>query len=126
MLIVKSYLSKSPIHGVGVFAEEQINKGMMVNYYNPLFDQAFSPEELLKFPKAVRDFVRSHGYLDSERMKYILSSDNSKYMNHSNNPNMTPDGDCDIACKDIFKNEEITCNYFTFDAEAAIKLGLRT
>jgi hypothetical protein len=125
MLTIKTYLAASTIHGVGVFAGDNINKGMIVCYYNPLFDQALTPEDILKFPKPVREFIRSHAYLDSNRNRYILLADNGKYINHHNMPNTDCDGDHDVSNRSILCGEEITSNYFTFDAEAAIKLGLK-
>ena len=38
MLLVKTYLDKSLIHGVGVFADEFIKKGTLMWEFNPLID----------------------------------------------------------------------------------------
>jgi len=45
MLLIKTYLDKSPIHGIGVFAGEFIKKGTQVWEFNPLIDIILTPEQ---------------------------------------------------------------------------------
>jgi hypothetical protein len=49
-------------------------------------------------------------------MKYIYCSDNAKYFNHSETPNIkdSPAGQFSVAIRDIKAGEELTCNYNDF------------
>ena len=42
MLLVKTYLDRSPIHGLGVFAAEFIRKGTRVWRFVESFDRVYS------------------------------------------------------------------------------------
>lgn len=55
----------------------------------------------------------------------ILYADNSRHVNHAGLPNPvnTPDGMQEIAARDIAAGEELICNYFVSDLEAAAELG---
>jgi len=55
---------------------------------------------------------------------FVISSDHSKHMNHSDRPNVIQgDGYFDIAARDIEPGEELTCDYHTFDLDAKLKLS---
>ena len=57
MLLVKTYLDKSPIHGLGVFAAEPIPKGTKIWRFVEGFDRCYTPKQFAKLPKAARDFL---------------------------------------------------------------------
>src|SRR3954469_1637143 len=46
MLLVKTRLGPSTIHGIGVFADEDIPRGTIVWSFNPLIDKALTDEEI--------------------------------------------------------------------------------
>ena len=54
----------------------------------------------------------------------ILCADHSKFVNHSDQPNLldTPDGLSEYAACDIAAGEELTCDYYQSDEKAADKL----
>ena len=114
MLLIKTYLDKSPIHGIGVFADEFIKKGTLVWKFNPLIDIILTPEQRQKLPEVTRDFIN---YISVPYPfgadNYCLSLDNAQYMNHSDDPNMGPDAKKggDIALRDIPKGAEMTVDY---------------
>jgi SET domain-containing protein len=59
----------------------------------------------------------------------ILSGDHACFINHSLTPNTgaPPDASGPVvtrALRDIAADEEITCNYFDYDADTPWKLGL--
>ena len=126
MFVVRTKLAPSPIHGIGVFAGEPIQKGQVIWTYDARLELVFSPEELDEFPPSVRDYYIDHTYSEMRdgREVFILSSDDSKYMNHSESPNTTSSDDnlSDYAARPIQEGEELTCNYFTFDLRAKEKL----
>lgn len=123
MLLVKTFLDKSKIQGIGLFADEFIPKGTLIWKFVPGFDFALKKEELNKLPKIAKSWVLHYGYYNENEGGHIICVDNGRFMNHSKNSN-TSDTDIagTIAIKDISKGEEITCNYFEFDGNAKLKL----
>lgn len=126
MLIVKTQLKYSEIHGLGCFAAENISKGQTVWRFDEGIDLVFSESELQKFPESFVEFLRMYAYspINETEKKYILCADNARHMNHDENPNLdeTPEG-LNVALRDIKAGEELTCNYRQFDKDASVKLG---
>jgi SET domain-containing protein len=113
MLLVKTYLAKSKIHGFGVFAGESIRKGKKIWRFVRAFDRIYSPAKFSKLPKAAKDFIRFHGYkVDGE---IILTVDHDRHINHSENANTHWDNGYIVASRDIPKSAEITNDYRVFD-----------
>ena len=114
MLLVKTYLGKSKIHGLGVFADEFIRKGTKIWRFVEDFDRCYTPKQFARLPKAAREFIRYHGYrVDGE---ILLTIDNDRHMNHSENANTYLHNGYAIARHNIRKGEEITNDYREFDA----------
>ncbi len=113
MLLVKTYLDKSPIHGVGVFAGEFIRKGTKIWRFVEGFDRFYSPKDFARLPKPARDFIKQHGYrVDGE---ILFTVDHDRHMNHSNDPNTYLHNGYAIARCNIRKGVEITNDYREFD-----------
>src|SRR5690242_4303046 len=114
MLLVKTYLDKSSIHGLGVFAGEYIRKGAKVWRFVEGFDRVWSPAEFAKLPKPARDFISHHGYrVDGE---ILLTADHDHHMNHSERSNTRWHNGHIVATRDIAKGEEITNDYRILDS----------
>ena len=114
MLLVKTYLDKSAIHGLGVFAGELIRKGTKIWRFVEGFDHAYSPKQFAKLPKQARDFLKNYGYrVDGE---VLFTVDNDRHINHSEDPNTFLKSGYAIARRNIRKGEEITNDYREFDA----------
>ncbi len=123
MYVVKTYLDRSAINGIGVFANQDIPKGTIVWTMVHGFDQVFDHAFVQNLPEVGREYVRKYAYL--ERGKFYLCGDHGKFTNHSDTPNVTNalDGSEDeIAARDIKKGEELTSDYRTFDDESREKL----
>ncbi|HEY2248233.1 MAG TPA: SET domain-containing protein [Bradyrhizobium sp.] len=115
MLLVKTYVDRSPIHGLGVFAAESIRKGTKIWRFVEGFDRAYSPKEFARLPKAARDFLKDYGYrVDGE---ILFTVDHDHYINHSDKPNTYLKSGYAIAARNIRKGEEITNDYREFDPE---------
>jgi SET domain-containing protein len=126
VLLVKTYVAPSKMHGLGCFAAENIKKGRKIWTEHPEMDVSIPFANVKKYPGTIRDFLKIYAYLQERKGKkvYILSADNARYMNHSSKPNVleAPDGSGDdLAGRDIRKGEEMTCNYWDFDVEDAKK-----
>ena len=114
MLLVKTYVDRSPIHGLGVFAAEHIRKGAKIWRFVEGFDRSFSPKAYARLPKAARDYIKQHGYkVDGE---ILLTVDHDHHMNHSDDPNTYLKSGYVLARRAIRKGEEITNDYREFDA----------
>lgn len=124
MLLVKTYLDKSKINGIGVFADEFIPKGTAIWKFKKGLDFVLTKEDLDKQPEVTKSFVLHYGYYNKFEGGYVICVDDARFMNHSKNPN-TDDTTFSgtFAKRDIKKEEEITCNYFDFDTNAKLKLS---
>lgn len=113
MLLVKTYLDRSPIHGLGVFAAEPIPKGTKIWRYVEGFDRSWSPRQFARLPKEAQEFVAYYGYrVDGE---ILLTVDNDHFINHSDDSNTYWRAGHIRAKRDIAKGEEITNSYRLFD-----------
>ncbi|MCI5130331.1 MAG: SET domain-containing protein-lysine N-methyltransferase [Candidatus Electrothrix sp. EH2] len=116
MLLIKTYLDKSPIHGIGVFAGEFIPKGTLVWKFDPLIDIILTPEQVSNLPKTAGEFIESVGIpYPFGTDNYCLALDNAQYMNHSPEYNLQPNSEGDRALIDIPAGIELTVNYFLED-----------
>jgi uncharacterized protein len=113
MLLIKTYLDESAIHGLGVFAAEYIRKGTKVWRFVAGFDRVWSPREFAKLPKPARDFIQRHGYrVDGE---ILLTADHDHHINHSEDANTRWHNGHIVARRDIPKGSEITNDYRMLD-----------
>jgi len=121
MMLVKTQLSLSGIHGIGLFADEFIPRGTVIWRYSPGLDRVFTREELMSMSELDREFLET--YCFKYFGKYYLCVDDARFMNHSTNPNCTDVGVDEIkdndmgytaALKDIQAGEELTCDYSFF------------
>ena len=113
MLLVKTYIGKSKIHGVGVFAGEPIRKGAKIWRFVEGFDRCYTPKQFARLPKPARDFLKSYGYRVDDEILFTV--DNDRHMNHSDKPNTFLRAGYVIARRNIRKGEEITNDYREFD-----------
>lgn len=120
MFLIRTYLDKSPIHGLGVFAGEDIPERMVIWREIEGLDAILRPEAIKDLPQVMLDYMDTYGYYFEGR--FHLNLDNAKYSNHADDPNMrmTVDG-AFYACRDIRKGEEITCNYSEFSMNYEIE-----
>ena len=113
MLLVKTYLDKSPIHGIGVFAGERIAKGTKMWRFVEGYDHCYSLKQFAKLPKQAREFMQHYAYrVDGE---VLFTVDNDRHMNHADKPNTYLRNGYVIATRTIRKGEEITVDYREFD-----------
>ena len=125
MICVKTSVKPSGIHGLGVFAEEEIKKGEIVWKFNKLVDSVIDETDLKSFDDDYQNYIKHYSYKTDD--KYIFCGDNGKYVNHSDKPNIegieSEDGfGINIANRDIEIGEEITCDYTQTDDDYEQKL----
>lgn len=127
MLRVKTKIGKSKISGFGLFADQFIPKGTVTWEYDTTFDPAFSKKQIDKLPEVDKDYLIKYAYLDKNLNKFVLCSDNQRYINHSedkNKRNIKSTITKDVAIKDIKKGEELLCDYRGFDSDYFKRLGI--
>ena len=114
MLIINTYLDKSKIHGVGVFADEFIKKETLISKIIPGLDCIVEKDSLKNLDHSIKKHFNDHAYnYDLDSSLLVLELGNTNYINHSDNSNIDNEG---YASRDINIGEELTCNYKLFDS----------
>jgi SET domain-containing protein len=129
MMLIETRVQPSGIHGMGLFAVRLIPRATPIWTFQPGFDHDFSPAQFAALPALAREHTRWFCFVSKSDGHVILSGDHACFINHSTNPNTgappsaTPPV-VTVALCDIAPGEEITCNYFDYDADTRWKLGL--
>jgi len=122
MLLVKTTIAPSPIHGMGLFADQFIPQGTRIWEFTPGFDLKLSSTFLENAPEPLHSWLHTHTYCSRQSHQYILCSDDARFFNHSDTPNTESrevDGEDEVitvAKRDIQPGEELTDDYRTFEA----------
>lgn len=122
MMQVKHYIAVSPIHGLGVFAAEDIPSGTVVWRYTEGRDFTLSQSEYGQLPEKSRNWIRHFGYYNESEGGWVVCADEARFMNHSLQNNVGDRGVFTVALSDIPVGTELTCNYYDFDTSAAEKI----
>jgi len=108
--LVKVKLAPSKIHGVGVIAIRDIEKGTMMNAN--MFGQAFNIpfESFDQIRPEIRDLIMERNpHVVNDKPFMYPDTHIQTYMNHSDDPNYDPIND--ITLKDIEEGEELLEDY---------------
>jgi SET domain-containing protein len=116
VLLVRTTVRQSDIHGLGVFADEPIAKGTPIWAFDPRIDKVIPEADLARFPPHVTAYLETYCEYFPESGVLVLSGDNDRFTNHSSDPNsvvVLPNGPeaSVVAARDIAPGEEITCDY---------------
>jgi SET domain-containing protein len=127
MILVRTRVAPSAIHGLGLFAVGAIPLGTPIWRFEPGFDREFSAEQFSALPPEAQAHLRWFAFLDKATGGWVLSGDHACFMNHSPNPNTGAQPGATapvttVALRNITEGEELTCDYWAFDAEAGQKL----
>lgn len=136
MFIVPTYVDKSPIHGLGVFAGCEIAAQSVVWRYHATLDQTIPEESIVQADAACLAFLEMYAYRSMDLGGcMVLPGDHARFLNHSTTPNTVETRFASTSQQLIKKGEEITCDYrafcsdcatpdFTFDAPASQVMSL--
>jgi uncharacterized protein len=125
MFLIETYLDKSKIHNIGVFSDQNIKKDTIIWKYNPYIDITLDDNVKNHLNEVEKKFIDKYAYWDTFLDKHILSADNDRFTNHSDNPNTYTNENGEIVAKiNINKGEEITSNYYEIDKLADKKFNL--
>lgn len=129
MLKVATYLDKSSINGIGIFAAEPIKRRQIVWEFNPAVDFVFTARQWKKKLASVtphaQEALRRYSYKSNN--KFYLCNDNSQFMNHSETLNNIINNnlnDAMFAMRKIAIGEELLCNYFEYSDEDDYHLSI--
>ena len=121
MLLVKTFLAPSRIHGIGLFAAQRIRAGTVIWKMSPVIDIELTDADLEKLAEPARVQIGKYTYMDLVRGRRVLCGDDARFFNHDDRPNCHdfPDesGGTTVAARDIDEGEELTCDYARLDAE---------
>lgn len=120
MFVIDTAIKSAGRKGLGVFATSNIRKGQLIWKFDENFKLCWSNQVFKKLHPRAKAYIRKYGAMESHNMWY-LDIDNTKYVNHSDNPNLQfinskrkkDYGDImsGIALSNIKKGQEITCDY---------------
>jgi hypothetical protein len=121
MLLVKTFIKESPVHGIGLFADEFIPKGKKIWVFKYGFDLIITDDIIDGLPEHSKQFIFKYGFYNSN-YGYIMCMDDARYTNHSKTHNTKLEGTYLCAAINILKGEEILENYYSYDEHAHNKL----
>jgi hypothetical protein len=108
---VRASPGPSAIHGLGLIAREPIRADAKVWEFRPGFDLVLSHDLVDSLAAASREQVRHYGFSHLASGMILLSVDDDRFTNHSNNPNTRIVGCSAVAVREIAVGEEITADY---------------
>lgn len=121
MLTIKTKLDKSHISGIGLFANQNIPKGSIVWSMSELSVIRIAKDKYHNLPVIDKNFIQEKDYYwIDDNGDYMIPIDDSRFINHSENPNIIDkDEYACISSRDILCGEELTINYKTLVPEQA-------
>lgn len=127
MLLVKTTLAPSRIHGIGLFADQRISRGQRVWTFTPGLDLLVPKTVADALPEPAKTQFLNYSYLEATTMEYVFCFDDARFFNHSDTPNTKSrsgqdDDEFDVAVRNIARGEELTCDYRAFDLDWERKL----
>lgn len=128
MLLLPVRVGSSSIHGLGLFTVSRVLRGTPIWRLEPEYDRIIPMTLWKQLPAPALEHLRGYAFFRGEDRCYVKSGDFACFMNHSTSPTTGVLGEAvgpvvTVALRDLEPDEELTCDYWTFDAEAAWKLG---
>jgi SET domain-containing protein len=121
MIHIKYQLKESDLHGIGLFADADIQAGQLVYTASPLLDVNISEEQFEYLDEKEKQEVKWWGFWDEPNKVWHVDFDVTRFINHSTDSNLTQDKEKTdaylIASRNISKGEELTQNYLEFESE---------
>jgi len=113
MLCVKTAVKKSKIHGRGLFASENIEKGVIVAIFTEGV-KITDEKGYLRMAKKDRVFEQTSVRLAGDYFLYNDKIESEDFINHSDNPSLLYHCGVCFARRNIKAGEELTADYRYF------------
>lgn len=120
MILVPHYVASSAIAGAGLFAAVDIQPGEKIYQLEERFLLVISDAEIHAMPAVARASTAKYSYrgkgADRLQDAVYYCADDSRFMNHSDDPNTRSvgNGEAYVAARFIAVNTEMTCDYSEF------------
>lgn len=117
MMLIRTFVGPSNIHGLGCFANEPIRAGQRAwSLCDLTFDRVWNAHDYSSLPPIAREQIARFVYVCKHTSRIIYCVDDARYLNHSADPNLMDSGRGinDYALRDIDVGEELTVDYRTF------------
>lgn len=120
MILVRTELRASSIHGIGCFAAERIPRGTPVWRFQAGFDQTYPPDYPASLSAAAREQFLTYAFVSHHDGCWVYCADHARHFNHSAQPNVGNEPRAgeregvDVALRDIAAGEELTYDYGVF------------
>jgi SET domain-containing protein len=125
MIHIKYKLNTSPLHGVGLFADEPIKKDEVIYTASPVLDVNITQEQFNALDEKEKQEVRWWGFLDPTTNMWHVDFDVSHFINHADQATVTQDASHTdaylVAARDIEKGEELTQDYLEFESREDLR-----
>lgn len=125
MIHIKHKVGISNLHGLGLFTSEDIPRGGLIYTASPKLDLNLSIEDFESLNQKEKDEIMYWGFKIESQGVWHVDFDMSKFINHSQDSNVTQDFSKEDACLiakcDIKAGEELTQNYLEFETEEDLK-----
>lgn len=119
MLHIKYKLASSKLHGIGVFAGEDISKDFCIVEASLALDINLTQAEFEVLSESEKKEIKHHGHYDKVLNKWHVDFYMTRFANHSDKPNLTQryndNGYYILSLRDIKNGEELTINYEDFE-----------
>lgn len=129
MIHIKYELGVSEVHGIGFFADEDLQKGQLVYSASPKLDVNISDREFSNLDVKEQREIEYWGFWDKANNVWHVDFDNTKFINHSYKATLTQDQEHGeaylVATRDVKSGEELTQNYLEFESvDDLLKRGI--
>jgi uncharacterized protein len=125
MIHIKYKLETSPLHGIGLYADEYISKGALIYTASPLLDLNISEEQFDMLDEKEKQEVRWWGFSDPVTGAWHVDFDVTRFINHSLDATVAQDPSRTdaylVAVRNIEAGEELTQNYLEFESEEDLR-----
>lgn len=125
MIHIQYKLDRSSKHGIGLFADEDLEVGQLVYTASPVLDVNITTEQFDSLTNKEQDEIRWWGFFDEPSQRWHVDFDVSKFINHAKEGTLTQDKNHTdaylITTRDIKQGEELTQNYLEFESPEDLK-----
>jgi SET domain-containing protein len=122
---IKYKLRESKLHGIGLFTDEDLEKGQVVYTASPILDTNITKEQFDLLDEKEKREIRWWGFWDAPNNVWHSDFDVTRFVNHSFEPTITQDPKYKdaylVTTRDIKKGEELTQNYREFETKEDLR-----